>query len=77
MKKKLTVKEILNCKGKKKLTEVYVHNTIEAEACETAGIDMIISSENNNFKFLRESILNVITLRNNIANRVFSNTTNK
>ena len=48
MKKKLTVKEILNCKGKKKLTEVYVHNTIEAEACEKAGIDMIISSENNN-----------------------------
>ena len=59
MKKKLTVKEILNCKGKKKLTEVYVHNTIEAEACEKAGIDMIISSENNNFKFLRESAQNI------------------
>ena len=39
MKKKLTVKEILNCKGKKKLTEVYVHNTVEAEACEKAGSD--------------------------------------
>ena len=62
MKKKLTVKEILNCKGKKKLTEVYVHNTIEAEACETAGIDMIISSENNNFKFLRESAQNIFLL---------------
>ena len=59
MKKKLTVKDILNCKGKKKLTEVYVHNTIEAEACEQAGIDMIISSENNNFKFLRESAQNI------------------
>ena len=59
MKKKLTVKEILNCKGKKKLTEVYVHNTVEAEACEKAGIDMIISSENNNFKFLRESAQNI------------------
>ena len=59
MKKKLTVKEILSCKGKKKLTEVYVHNTIEAEACEKAGIDMIISSENNNFKFLRESAQNI------------------
>ena len=53
MKKKLTVKDILNSKGKKKLTEVYVHNTIEAEACEQAGIDMIISSENNNFKLQR------------------------
>ena len=47
MKKKLTVKEILQCKGIKKLTQVYTHNPLEAEACELAGIDMIVSSENN------------------------------
>ena len=47
MQKKLTVKEILECKGSKKLAEVYTHNAREAEACELAGIQMIISSENN------------------------------
>ena len=34
MKKKLTVTEILQCKGLKKLTEIYRHNPLEAEACE-------------------------------------------
>ena len=58
MKKKLTVKEILESKGKKKLTQVYVHTPLEADACENSGIDMIVSSENNNFKFLRESAMN-------------------
>ena len=33
MKKKLTVKEILESKGKKKLTQVYVHTPLEANAC--------------------------------------------
>ena len=58
MKKKLTVKEILDSKGKKKLTQVYVHTPLEANACEKSGIDMIVSSENNNFKFLRENAMN-------------------
>ena len=58
MKKKLSVKEILDSKGKKKLTQVYVHNPLEASACEQSGIDMIVSSENNNFRFLRESAVN-------------------
>ena len=58
MKKKLTVKDILESKGKKKLTQVYVHTPLEANACEESDIDMIVSSENNNFKFLRESALN-------------------
>ena len=40
MKKKLTVKEILECKGKKKLTEVYTHNHLEAEACEIIAPDI-------------------------------------
>ena len=55
MKKKLTVKEILECKGKKKLTEVYTHNPLEAEACELAGIEMIVSSELNDINNIRKS----------------------
>ncbi len=53
MKKKLTVKEILDFKGKKKLTEVYTHNPLEAEACELAGVEMIISSEINRIEEIR------------------------
>ena len=58
MKKKLTVKEILECKGKKKLTEVYTHNHLEAEACEIAGIEMIVSSELNDINNIRNSAKN-------------------
>ena len=53
MQTKLTVKEILNFKGKKKLAEVYTHNPREAEACELAGIEMIVSSENNDIAEIR------------------------
>ena len=42
--KKLTVKDILAAKGIKKLSEVYTHNPLEAEACELAGIEMIVYS---------------------------------
>ena len=58
MKKKLTVKEILACKGNKKLAEVYTHNAREAEACELAGIQMIISSERNDTKSIRHAAQN-------------------
>ena len=58
MKKKLTVKEIIACKGKRKLAEVYTHNSLEAEACEDAGIDMIVSSENNDVTGIRKAAKN-------------------
>ena len=58
MKKKLTVKEILLSKGNRKLTEVYTHNSIEAEACELAEIDMIVSSERNDIDGIRNSAKN-------------------
>ncbi len=58
MKKKLTIKEILECKGKQKLTEVYTHNSLEAEACELAGIEMIVSSELNDIGAIRNSAKN-------------------
>lgn len=62
MQKKLTVKDILDSKGKNKLAEVYTHYSYEAEACELAGIDMIISSENND----------VISIRNAAPNTFFT-----
>ena len=56
--KKLTVKEILKCKGIRKLSEVYTHNPLEAEACELAGIDMIVSSEVNDIQGIRNAAKN-------------------
>ena len=56
--KKLTVKEIIKCKGSRKLSEVYTHNPIEAEACEAAGIEMIVSSELNDIDGIRNSAKN-------------------
>lgn len=40
---KLTVKDILDAKGKTKLTEVWVNSFETAQACEIAGIDMLIT----------------------------------
>ena len=37
MSKKLTVKEILDSRGLKKLTEIYTHTPLEAEACENGS----------------------------------------
>ena len=37
-----TVRDIINLKGKKKLTQINVISPYEAEAAEIAGIDMII-----------------------------------
>ena len=56
--KKLTVKEILECKGNKKLTEVYTHNPLEAESCELAEIEMIVSSERNDINGIRDAAKN-------------------
>ena len=43
-KKKLTVYELLNLKGKKQIHDVYVNNVEEAIAAEEAGIDMIVTA---------------------------------
>ena len=58
MVKKLTVKEILQFKGNKKLTEVYTHHPLEAESCELAEVEMIVSSENNDIEGIRNSAKN-------------------
>ena len=44
--KRLTVKEFLECKGKRQLSVLFVHNVEEASAAEEAGIDMIIAAYN-------------------------------
>jgi 3-methyl-2-oxobutanoate hydroxymethyltransferase len=46
MKKKMTIKDLLDQKGGRKLTEVHPANEEEARACEEAGIDMLIVEEN-------------------------------
>jgi 3-methyl-2-oxobutanoate hydroxymethyltransferase len=55
---KLTVKDIFDLKGKRQFTEVYVSNPAEASACEAAGIDMIVTSENNDVKAIRAAAPN-------------------
>ena len=42
--KRLTVKDFLECKGKRQLSVLFVHNVEEASAAEEAGIDMIIAA---------------------------------
>ena len=42
--KKLTVYDYLQCKGKRQLSVMFVHNADEAAAAEEAGIDMICTS---------------------------------
>jgi len=58
MSKKLTVKQILDSRGQKKLTEIYTHTALEAEACEKAGVDMIITSELNDYTRIRSAAPN-------------------
>ena len=44
MKKKLTVYELLQLKGKRQIHEVFVNNVEEAIAAEEAGMDMIVAA---------------------------------
>ena len=44
MKKKLTVYELLQLKGKRQIHEVFVNNVEEAIAAEQAGMDMIVAA---------------------------------
>ena len=55
---KLTVKDLFALKGKRQLTEIYCRTAKEASACDTAGIDMIITSERNNGAEFRDAAPN-------------------
>ena len=61
--KKLTVYDYLQCKGKRQLSVMFVHNADEAAAAEEAGIDMICTSHDapqfgiyNSFDELKEFV---------------------
>ena len=64
MNQKLTVKELLECKGRRKLTQVYVSSPEEAAACEAAGIDLLVAGssrggiETNRIRSIREAAPN-------------------
>ncbi|WP_421904661.1 3-methyl-2-oxobutanoate hydroxymethyltransferase [Mameliella sp.] len=49
----LTIKDLLDAKGQRKLTQVNVHEAHEARACEEAGIDMIITWERSPIRDFR------------------------
>jgi 3-methyl-2-oxobutanoate hydroxymethyltransferase len=55
---KLTVKDLLDLKGKRQLTEVFVDMPLEARACESAAIDMIVTSEFKDMKAIRAAAPN-------------------
>lgn len=57
--KKLTVKDLLDLKGKRPLTQVNVHNEKEARACEEAGVDMIITWERSDIPAFRSAAPNI------------------
>lgn len=50
---KLTVKDLLDLKGKRPLTQVNVHKDSEARACQEAGVDMIITWERSDIVAFR------------------------
>lgn len=54
----LTVKDLLACKGLRKLTQVNVHTPGEASACEAAGIDMLITWERSPISDFRSAAPN-------------------
>jgi len=56
---KLTVKDLLDLKGKRPLTQVNVHNENEAKACQTAGVDMIITWERSDIRAFRAAAKDV------------------
>ena len=55
---RMTVKELLDLKGQRQLTEVLVTTPEEAAACEAAGIDLIITGLGGRVKEIREAAPN-------------------
>jgi len=50
-----TVRELLNLKGKRQLSEVLVRSAEEAMACEAAGIDLLITVAGERARRIREA----------------------
>lgn len=52
---KLTVKDLLESKGRRSLCQVYIRGPKEAAACAAAGIDMIITWEGGDLAAVRDA----------------------
>ena len=50
-----TVKDLIDIKGKKKLTQIMVSNAFEASAAEEAGIDLILAKPDENVPLIRKA----------------------
>ena len=50
-----TVRDIIELKGKKKLTQVRVTNALEAAAAEEAGIDLLLTGPGPEFSKIRKA----------------------
>jgi len=48
-----TVKDLIEIKGKTKLSQILVSNVKEAEAAEEAGVDLILARADENFRSIR------------------------
>lgn len=55
---KLTVRDLLDVKGQRQLSQVYVRNEREAAACEAAGIDLIVTEESSDIEAMRAAAPN-------------------
>jgi len=56
--KKMTVKDLLAAKGQRTLAQIYVRNPKEASACETGGIDMIVTENSGDLAGIRKAAPN-------------------
>ncbi len=50
-----TVKDLIEIKGKTKLSQIFVANSIQAKAAEEAGVDLILARADENFRLIRLS----------------------
>ena len=69
--KKMTVKDFLDSKGKRQLSVLFVHNVEEALAAEEAGIDMIIAAYDIPQHGINATLQDVIKMREAAPNCFF------
>ena len=69
--KRLTVKEFLESKGKRQLSVLFVHNVEEASAAEEAGIDMIIAAYDIPQYGIHATLKDVVEMRKAAPNCFF------
>ena len=50
-----TGKDLIEIKGKKKLSQIFVANSNQAKAAEEAGVDLILARADDNFRSIRLS----------------------